>query len=73
LQSTFLLENHEIEKRLQNLFMENIQHLQNDLNFHKEELVRQVKYFEEKLGETQKETLWKIRDAEQLLETRISE
>jgi hypothetical protein len=53
--------------------MENIQHLQNDLNFHKEELVRQVKYFEEKLGETQKETLWKIRDAEQLLETRISE
>jgi hypothetical protein len=26
-----------------------------------------------KSGETQKETLWKIRDAEQLLETRISE
>jgi hypothetical protein len=45
-------ENHEIEKRLQNLLLENIQLLQNDLNFHKEELVRQVKYFEEKLGET---------------------
>jgi len=29
--------------------------------------------FEEKVNENQKETLWKIRDCEDLLKTRISE
>ena len=32
-----------------------------------------MKFFEEKIAETQKETLWKIRDVEAIIETRISE
>lgn len=32
-----------------------------------------MKFFEEKITETQKETLWKIKDVEAIIETRISE
>ena len=47
--------------------------MRNDLTSHQEELSKQVKYFDDKMTETQKETLWKITDFEKLMATRISE
>ena len=39
----------------------------------KEELAKQVKYFNDRNTETQRDTIWKIKDVEKLLNSRISE
>lgn len=39
----------------------------------KEDLKKAMVAFEERIGKTEQQTLWKIRDVETLLETRISD
>lgn len=53
--------------------MDQIQKMTTKLNQNQEELTKKQKYFDEKMTETQKETLWKIQDFHTLMESRISE
>lgn len=70
----FFRSEHEIfEKRIRDFVTEQIGTLQENLNQHKVELKETEKQFEESLNTNQKETLWKIRDCEELLKTRISD
>lgn len=52
---------------------EQINGLQESLNQHKEQIKRTEMRFEEKVNDNQKETLWKIKETEEIMKTRISE
>lgn len=47
--------------------------LQENLIMHQDRLSKTIIQFQELVGDNQRETLWKIRDCEDLLKTRISE
>ena len=61
------------DNKTQRTLTEQLGNLQENLNIHKDNLSQSITLFEEKVNENQKETLWKIRDCEDLLKTRISE
>lgn len=47
--------------------------LQESLNQHKEQIKKTEVRFEEKVNNNQKDTLWKIKETEELMKQRISE
>ena len=62
-----------MEERIKDFVVGQTKILQDDLNAHKKELCERVRYFDEKTSELQQGTLWKIRDFEKLLASRVSE
>lgn len=52
---------------------EHIRRVTNEIEVMKEDLKKAMVAFEERIGKTEQQTLWKIRDVETLLETRISD
>ena len=47
--------------------------MRNEIEGMREDLKKAMVTFEERIGQTEQSTLWKIRDVEALLETRISD
>lgn len=52
---------------------EHIRKVHNEMEAMREELKQAMVDFEDRIGKTEQQTLWKIRDVETLLETRISD
>ena len=61
------------EKRIRSYVETQLGTLQENLVSHQDHLAKTRIKFEEIVSENQKETLWKIKDCESLLSTRISE
>lgn len=69
----FNASNNDMENRIKDFVEAQLGVLKDDLHEHKEELAKQVKYFNDRNTETQRDTIWKIKDVEKLLNSRISE
>jgi len=69
----FNASNNDMENRIKEFVEAQLRVLKDDLHEHKEELAKQVKYFNDRNTETQRDTIWKIKDVEKLLNSRISE
>mmetsp|Transcript_18568 Transcript_18568/g.28516 ORF Transcript_18568/g.28516 Transcript_18568/m.28516 type:complete len:161 (+) Transcript_18568:922-1404(+) len=63
----------EFETSIKTYVNSQVEMMMKEVTTSKDELFKKSKEFEEKMSETQKETLWKIKDVESLMATRISE
>ena len=62
-----------MDKGLKAFANEHFTSLQDNITTQKDHLATSIKHFEDRMGQNQQDTLWKIRDYEDLLKTRISE
>ena len=63
----------DLDLRVNNKMNAQFTEIRSELSLQQEELTKQVRDFNQKMDTTYKETLWKIKDVEKIMEARISE